>query len=143
MLIKDIMRKDVQTIRPDATVREAAEIMSEHKVGSVVVISGGGKLVGILTERDIIYDVVATPLIPEKTKVEEIMTKEVISISPERTLEDAADLMVEKKIRKLPVIEGHKLVGIVTASDLITYEEKLIEKISELLIRTPVKRIGG
>ncbi len=137
------MRKDVQTIRPDATVREAAEIMSEHKVGSVVVISGGGKLVGILTERDIIYDVVATPLIPEKTKVEEIMTKEVISISPERTLEDAADLMVEKKIRKLPVIEGHKLVGIVTASDLITYEEKLIEKISELLIRTPVKRIGG
>lgn len=143
MKIKEAMNTDVETIRPDASVRKAAEIMSKHQIGSLVVISGSGNVIGIITERDIINDVVATPLIPEQTKVEEVMTKEVITISPDKSLEEAADIMIEKKIRKLPVIEGKKLVGIITASDLITYEEKLIEGISELLVRTPRKRIGG
>ncbi|MBW2965474.1 CBS domain-containing protein, partial [Candidatus Woesearchaeota archaeon] len=56
---------------------------------------------------------------------------------------DAADIMIKKKIRKLPVVENGKLIGIVTASDLITYEEKLIEGISELLVTSKHRRIGG
>jgi len=76
-------------------------------------------------------------------KVEEIMTKELITISPDKTLEEAADLMTEKKIKKLPVVHEGRLVGIVTATDLVAYEKNLVEKVATLLTMSPLKRIGG
>jgi len=79
----------------------------------------------------------------EDVKVEEIMTKNIITVSPEKSLEDAADVMTTNKIKKLPVVENGKLVGIITATDLISYENKLIEKVSTILTVAPMKRIGG
>ena len=143
MLVKEVMNRDVKTIRPSDTVKNAAIIMNENGIGSLVVVSGAGHVIGIITERDILTDVVATGKSAEDVKVEEIMTKDLITVSPEKSLEDAADLMTNNKIKKLPVMEGDKLVGIVTATDLICYEKKLIEKISNILVASPFKRIGG
>lgn len=143
MLVKEAMKKDVKTIRPSDTVKDAAVLMNENRIGSLVVVSGTGAVTGIVTERDILIDVVATGKNAVDVKVEDIMTKELITISPEKSLEDAADLMTKNKIKKLPVIEGGKLVGIITATDLICYEKRLIEKISNIMLVSPFKRIGG
>jgi len=143
MLVKEAMKKDVKTIRPSDTVKDAAVLMNENRIGSLVVVSGTGAVTGIVTERDILTDVVATGKNAVDVKVEDIMTKELITISPEKSLEDAADLMTKNKIKKLPVIEGGKLLGIITATDLICYEKRLIEKISNIMLVSPFKRIGG
>ena len=143
MLVKEAMKKDVKTIRPSDTIKDAAVLMNKNRIGSLVVVSGTGTVTGIVTERDILIDVVATGKNAEDVKVEDIMTKELITISPDKSLEDAADVMTKNKIKKLPVMEGGRLVGIITATDLICYEKKLIEKISNIMLVSPFKRIGG
>lgn len=143
MLVKEIMTTNVKTIRPEDTVKQLAEKMKENSIGSLVVVSGSGEVVGIATERDIIEDIVLTGRNPDEIKVQDIMTKDLITINPSNTLEEAADVMVNHKIKKLPVIDGGRLVGIVTATDLIAYENKLVEKISHLIMASPMKSIGG
>ncbi|MEM5872390.1 MAG: CBS domain-containing protein [Candidatus Aenigmatarchaeota archaeon] len=143
MIVKEIMNRNVKTIRPEDSVRYAAQIMNENRIGSLVVVSGTGEVVGILTERDILTDVVATGKSADDVKVSEIMTKNIITITPDKTLEEAGDIMTKYKIKKLPVVEGGRLVGIVTASDLVAYEKSLIEKVAVLLAISPMKNIGG
>ncbi len=143
MLVKEIMTTGVKTIRPEDTVKKLAEEMVKNKIGSLVVVSGSGGVVGIATERDIIEDVVLSGKNPEEMKVQDIMTKDLITVNPSNTLEEAADVMVNHHIKKLPVIEGGRLIGIVTATDLIAYENKLVEKISHLIMASPLKKIGG
>jgi CBS domain-containing protein len=143
MLVREAMRRDVKTIRPNETVRNAAVTMNEKGIGSLVVVSGRGEVVGIITERDILVDVVATGRNPDEVRVEEVMTKDLITITPEKTLEEAADLMTEHKIKKLPVIENNRLIGIITATDLIAYEEKLVEKVAKILMISSMRKIGG
>ncbi len=143
MLVKEVMNKDVETIRPNETIQRAAELMNKSRIGSLVVLIGGGVVKGIITERDIMNKVVAQNKKPSDVAVEEVMNTDLITISPEISLEDAADIMTENKIKKLPVIEEGKLVGIVTASDLIAYESELIEKVAALLTVSKVSGIGG
>lgn len=143
MLVKEAMNKQVKTISPSSSVREAAQIMNKYRIGSLIVIAGSGQIVGIATERDVLVDVVAEGKSSDDVKVEDIMTKDVITISPDKTLEEAADVMNDNKIKKLPVIDNGTLVGIITATDLITYEEKLVEKVADLLSIRPMKDIGG
>ncbi|MDD5416760.1 MAG: CBS domain-containing protein [Candidatus Aenigmarchaeota archaeon] len=144
MLIKDVMRTNVITIKPRASVREAAEIMTKNKIGSLIVISPEGRAVGIITGSDIITDLVAIGGNSEDVTVEEIMSSDIITISPNDTLEEAAEIMAENRIKKLPVIdENGMLAGIVTASDLIAFEKRLVEKISELIVSPEVRKIGG
>jgi len=143
MLVKEVMNRAVKTVRSTDTVKSAAQLMNESEVGSLVVVSGTGEVIGIVTERDILIDVVATGKSADDLKVEDIMTKELVTVSPDNSLEEAADLMTKNKIKKLPVVVGGKLVGIVTATDLIAYENKLIEKIATILTVSPTKSIGG
>ena len=143
MLVKEIMTTDVKTVRPEDSVKSLAEKLVTNKIGAMVVVSGSGVVVGIATERDIIEDVVVSCCDIENTKVEEIMTKELVTVEPENTLEDAADIMVKNKIKKLPVISSGRLLGIVTATDLIAYENKLLDKVAHLLMSSPMKNIGG
>ena len=142
MLVRDAMNKRVVAIKPNATVREAAKIMTKYRIGSLLVMEDE-KLVGIVTELDILWKVVAEGRNPETTLVNEIMSKEVVTIKPDQTLEDAAQLMVEKKIKKLPVVEDDKVVGIITATDLISIQPKLIEALAKLLLFTEKKPIAG
>jgi CBS domain-containing protein len=143
MLVKEVMNRNVKTVRPEDTVKDAANIMNERRIGSLVVVSGTGEVVGILTERDILTDVVATGKSADEVKISEIMTPNIVTITPDRTLEEAADVMTENKIKKLPVVHEGRLVGIITATDLIAYEKDLIKKISVLLAASPMKSIGG
>lgn len=143
MLVKEVMNRNLKTVRPEDTVKLAAQIMNENHIGALVVVSGSGEVVGILTERDILINVVATGKSAENVKVENAMTSEIITVSPNKTLEEAADIMTENKIKKLPVIEDGSLVGMITATDLVAYEKDLIEKVAVLLAAAPMKRIGG
>jgi CBS domain-containing protein len=143
MIVKEVMNRNVKTVRPEDTVKYAAQIMNENHIGSLVVVSGTGEVVGIVTERDILTDVVATGKNADTVRMSEIMTPNIITITSDKTLEEAADIMTENKIKKLPVVEEGRLVGIVTATDLIAYEKDLIEKVSVLLAASPMKSIGG
>jgi CBS domain-containing protein len=143
MFVKEIMTTDVKTIRPEDSVRLLAETMMKNQIGSLVVVEGSGAVVGIATERDIIEDIILLGKDPEEVKVQDIMTKNLIAINSDATLEEAAEVMVNHKIKKLPVIDKGRLVGIVTATDLIAYENKLVEKISAIIMSSPMKNIGG
>jgi CBS domain-containing protein len=127
--VEQIMVSDVVTITPENTLYEAARMMGENRIGSLIVMKYKTP-VGIITERDLLREVVDKEIALEKDwlagganikeeKVEQIMSYPLITISPESNIKDAAQMMIEKKIRRLAVTETGKLVGIITAADLI------------------------
>jgi CBS domain-containing protein len=108
----------VLSIGPDATVLDAALLMNEHKIGSLLVMSAG-RLVGIITERDILQRVVAGRREPVTTKVEAVMTAELACARPETTVDEARGVMKNRRIRHLPVLDdGDGLLGLVSIGDL-------------------------
>lgn len=139
MLVRDIMNRDVKTIEPGESVQSAAAKMSRHSIGSLIVIKNGS-LQGIITERDILSKVVAKSLDAASTKVSDVMTKSVVMISPDRDIEDAAEVMIEKGIKKLPVIKGDKLIGIVTSMDIVVAQPKLMEQMAVLFLMSKGKK---
>jgi len=120
MKVLDIMH-DVKVISPGLTVREAADIMSKEAIGSLVIISNG-KVAGIITERDILRNIKRA-----KEKVDKVMSKNVISVEDTDTIERAAEIMTASKIKRLPVTRQGKLVGIITATDLIANSTSINE----------------
>ncbi len=135
MFVKEVMKTDVKKTRTDSNVKEAAEIMSDNHIGSLVVVGGAGDVKGIVTERDILKKVVSKGFRSTDVTVEKIMTPvdEMISVDPNSTLEEAADLMTQNHVKRLPVVEEGQLVGIITATDLIAQEKLLVEKVAALL----------
>lgn len=131
MLLKDVMNTRVITIRPDVSLRKASKTMCENRIGSLIV-TENEKIVGIITQTDILK-AVAEERDLDATLVEDVMNRKVYTIDYEKTVEDAVNLMMEKKIKRLPVTKEGKLIGIITASDIITVEPKLITGIANLL----------
>jgi CBS domain-containing protein len=115
--VKDIMTKNVVTITADKTVFEAAELMDSMKIGCLIVAQNEVP-VGIVTERDIVRRIVAKKVSSE-VKISEIMTKKLVTVDPDSSLKDAARLMSNNGIRRLPVVKQNKLVGIVVSSDFV------------------------
>jgi signal-transduction protein with cAMP-binding, CBS, and nucleotidyltransferase domain len=113
------MTKDVEMVHHQHTIQQAAKIMRNDGVGSVVIMKDS-KPIGIMTERDFAIKVVADE-IPSSTKISDVMTSPVIHISPNETILQASDIMVEKKIRKIPVFDVDKVVGIITATDILRF----------------------
>ena len=111
------MTTEVVTAAPDATARALAELMRDHNVGSVVLVDPGGRPVGMVTDRDLAVDVLAEGLELE-TPAESCATAPVITGEHDMELEEAAALMVGHRIRRLPVMDGEALVGIVTLDDI-------------------------
>ena len=143
MIVKDIMQTDVEKVDASENVKDAAKRMSAKKIGCLLVVEDH-KLLGIVTEDDIIKKVVVAGKSPHEITVADIMVEEVIHISPEETIEAAAELMTEKSIKKLPVVGGKKLLGIITATDMVAAEPKMMEHLGELLLfaKKP-QRIAG
>ncbi len=110
--------KSVWTISPDALVIDALKIFAKHKVGSVVVMKGAS-LVGIFTERDFSNKMGLQAKDPTQTKIEEVMTHEVITIDPKQSVTVCMSLMTENHIRHLPVVDGGHLVGIISIGDVV------------------------
>jgi len=101
--------------------------MSEAKTGSLVVLDEDGELAGILTEMDIVNDLVSKGLDPEEVLVGDIMSKPVHTIESGMPIQDAAKTMADLEIRRLPVVEGEKMVGIITENDILEISPALIE----------------
>ena len=124
------MRTKVLVINSKTTVKEATKTMYENNVSSLL-IEDEGKIIGIVTERDVsmaqyVFDTVS------RSTVKEIMTSPVVSIDPNSSILDAAELMDRKQIHKIPVIKDGRLVGIISATDLVmlfsTFEKEELEK---------------
>jgi len=141
MLVKDVMHKNVIVATSDATIKEASKVMAEYEIGSLIIMKGK-KIVGIITESDIIKSV-AKDTDVTTTTLEDIMSEKVVTVDPEATIEEAVDLMVKNKIKRLPVVEEEKVKGIITATDIIVVEPKLIASIASLIsLRLPGLRGG-
>lgn len=154
MKVKDVMNPDVVFCKPDDTVREAAKVLKENNVSGIPVLEDG-RLVGIVSEGDLLellvipekgglwlpspFEVIEVPIREilsweetkkmlsdvGSTKVEEIMTKDVYTISSEASVEEASELMVRRRINRLPVMENNRVVGIITRGDIIKGLAKL------------------
>jgi len=113
-----LMKKSIEKIDRDETVLAAAEQMTNKRIGALLVTEGGDAK-GIVTERDLVQKVLARGQDPGQIKVGTVMTVPLINIDINRTVHDASDIMAEKGIRHLPVVENHNLVGILSVRDLI------------------------
>lgn len=140
MFVKNAMTKSVITSEPDVTVRSAAEMMSKRDIGSLI-ITQGEKTIGIMTERDVMKKVVSKGKDPEKTKISEIMTKKVITTTSETRLDNACKKMEKNHIKKLPVMEKGKLIGILTTTDIVSYEPKLAGYIYKLVSKKEKEKV--
>jgi len=116
--VREIMHRNVQKINTDIILAEAAKKMRDLEIGCLLVLDQE-KLVGILTDRDIVCRAIAEDLNPVATKVTDVMSKDVAVCYDNLDVEDAAQIMGQRKIRRLPVLDSNKnLVGIITLSDL-------------------------
>lgn len=114
--VSEIMSKSVKSVSPDDSIQKAAQIMKEVDCGSVPV-TEGMRVAGILTDRDIAIEAVAAGKGPE-TPLKAFMTKTVITVKPDTDARQAANMMAENQVRRLPVVENDKLVGILAIADL-------------------------
>jgi len=120
-------RGSVHSVRADATIAEAARRMRDNRGGSLLVVDDAGAVVGIITEQDIVRRSTASSANPDHTRVAEIMTRDVISVSSKASLKEAADIMSVHGVRHLPVIEGGKPVGMLSGRDIVSRQLWLTE----------------
>ena len=135
--VKDLMTKNVITIDLKKSVFDAAVLMSEKLIGCLVIVDGE-EPVGIVTERDFVRRVVAKNL-PLETTVSEIMSQPLITIDPDASVREAARLMLNNKVRRLPVVNENKLAGIIVIADFARQLSKktITEQILEAMARYP------
>ncbi len=117
VFVRDVMTRQVIVVDPDRTIADAAKRMAAKKIGGLVVVEHG-RPIGLLTDRDILWNVTAKGKNPSKVLVRDIMTSPVATVSPLTTLRAAARVMLEKKTRWIVVTRLENVEGIVTASDL-------------------------
>jgi CBS domain-containing protein len=116
--IDEMMTTDPRTVRDGATIEEAARVMRDADIGDVIVLDEDGRVSGIVTDRDLVVRAVADGVDPAVGQVGSILNGAVVSIAPDESVDTALDLMRDHKIRRLPVIDDDRLVGIVTLGDL-------------------------
>lgn len=121
MKAKDVMTQDPATLGPDATLGEAATLMRQEDCGSIPIVDDG-RLVGIVTDRDIVIRAVAAGKDPRSTKVSEVMSADPVCISADTDIDEAAKVMAERQIRRLPVVEDGKLAGILVIGQIARRE---------------------
>ncbi|MDX1403104.1 MAG: CBS domain-containing protein [Woeseiaceae bacterium] len=119
--VQDILSSkghDVWSVRPDDTVLESLKVMADKGVGALLVMEGE-KLIGIVTERDYARKVILEGKSSQKATVSEIMTSQVLCVSPSQTVDECMALMTDKRARHLPVLDGQKVVGVLSIGDLV------------------------
>jgi CBS domain-containing protein len=115
---REIMSSDCPCVGEDETIRAAAEALAEKGVGAMPICGNDDRLKGMLTDRDITIDVVAKGKDPESTKVSELANGKPLTIGADDPIEEALATMKDHQVRRLPVIDGHDLVGIVCQADI-------------------------
>ena len=142
MLIQDLMNPNVITVEPGASTALAARLLSRYNVGALPVCGADKKLRGIVTDRDIVLRCVAAEDDPAQTPVRDIMSRSPATLTPSQDVHAAAMTMAAHQVRRLPVVENSKLVGIVSLGDLATCHafdmetSKALSEISEQVKKT-------
>lgn len=126
MVARDIMTKEVITVKPGAPVKDLAKLLHKHKISGAPVVDTKGRIVGIVSEADI--------LAKRGREVKTIMSKTVISISEETPVEEIATLMTHHKVKRLPVLRGEKIVGVVSRADIVS----AIARGKHIALNTPI-----
>lgn len=135
MNVKDCMNRHVIAVSPEESAAVAARLMARHNVGALPVRAADGSLCGMVTDRDLVLRCMALERPPEQTAVSRIMTSRVSAIGPNASLVQAADRMAREQVRRLPVVEGRRLVGMVSLGDLShrdDYAMEAAEALSEI-----------
>lgn len=127
MLVSEVMTENVLTVQVDRTLRDAARLMLEFDVGSVVVTREGDPL-GIVTETDVIAAAYETERPLESIPIEAAMSHPLITVSPEATVRAAVEQMVAEGVKKLPVVDGLELVGVLTHTDLVDAHSLILKE---------------
>ena len=135
VLVRDIMSKDVQVVRPDTTIQEVVATMSKFDISSILVVQSE-RPVGIVTTRDVLSKVVVQCLAPRALTARQIMSSPLVTIDESATVEEAARLMAQKKVKNLPVMDGEKLAGVLTYTDIV-FQVPAMLSILRSLCRTP------
>jgi CBS domain-containing protein len=133
--VRETMTADPRSIAPADPIVEAARLMRDEDIGSLPV-TDEGKLVGMLTDRDIAVRVIAEGMSPESTTVGEVFSRDPVAAEPDQDLDEALHLMAQHQVRRLPVVEKDRLVGILAQADIALEEKEkktgeLVESISQ------------
>jgi CBS domain-containing protein len=129
------MTENPSTCEPSTTVGEAAKVMAREDVGPLPIVEGG-RLKGVVTDRDLVVRVLAEARDPGRTTVGEIASSQVVTVKPDASLEEALKLLAKNQVRRLPVVEGDRLVGIVSQADVARHADEsqtghVVEEISK------------
>ncbi len=130
MIIANILKvkgRSVATARPDDTVQEIAGRLAQKKIGAIVIVGGGGSVVGIISERDLIRVIAQRGADALSMPVSEVMTREVVVCSEATSVDDIMEMMTNGRFRHLPVVEENRLVGIVSIGDIVKHHIAEVE----------------
>jgi len=128
--VTDAMTQAPIVVKPTETLQKCAKLMLKRKIGNVLVMKKE-KLVGIITEKDLVRDVVSKGLDPKKTLINEVMTKNIKTISPNKDIIEAMQHMRASKVRRLPVVFKGNVIGIITQKDIIKIQPAILEITAE------------
>lgn len=131
-MVRDVMAKNVKTVKTDDTVHAAVKKMNKFDIGSVIV-TASGRPVGIITETNIMRRIVGPRMDPATIWAKDIMTGPLITTDPNADLTEAAKLMAKNNINRLPVMEGDKLVGLLSSTDIVKANPTQLSILEELL----------
>ena len=131
--ILDLKGRDVTTIVPDKTLGDAASLLSQHKIGALVVTGADRRVTGILSERDIVKAVSASGAAALEEKIAARMTREVVTCGPHDTMAELMGRMTAGRFRHLPVVENGRLVGIISIGDVVKHRLAEMERESSAL----------
>ncbi|MCK4477088.1 CBS domain-containing protein [Candidatus Bathyarchaeota archaeon] len=132
VIVRDVMTKEVKVVRPDTLVKEVVATMNKFNIGSIVVVQSN-RPVGIITERDILRRIVEPCLAPEALRAREVMSSPVITIRDMASIDEAANIMARKRIKRLLVTDNERLVGILTFTDIVTQVPNMLGILEELV----------
>jgi CBS domain-containing protein len=129
--VEDVMVKEVKKIDANMTIKEAAGVMNKFEIGCLIAV-GRGRVSGILTERDMLKRVVAEGKDASKIRVRDVMTSPLVVAEPKMDLGEAVKLMFQMKIKKLPVVEGKRLVGLLSLTDIARFQPQMLTLVKQL-----------
>lgn len=128
----DAMTRRPVIVSPDSNIQHCSKVMEKENVGSLL-IKNGGKLGGIITDQDIVRRIIAYGIDTKKTKVSKYMSKKLVTISPEKDIFEAITLMANLNVKQLPVLDGNKMVGLLTQKDVLKIEPELFDLLVDKL----------